>query len=120
MRGGTNPHRRAFYPQTEFQLRENDMSDWSRDASATAGSAENALRNGADAAASTARGAAKAAGDAASQAMSKSSDAVRAGADQIGATAGMLSEQIRNQPMAAAAVALGFGFLAGMLLARRR
>jgi ElaB/YqjD/DUF883 family membrane-anchored ribosome-binding protein len=96
------------------------MSDWSRDATAAAGSAENALRNGADAAVSKARGAAKAANDMAGQALSRSSDAVRAGADQVSAGASMLSDQIRNQPLAAAALCLGFGVLAGMLLFRRR
>jgi ElaB/YqjD/DUF883 family membrane-anchored ribosome-binding protein len=96
------------------------MSDWSRDAAGAAGSAESALRNGADAAKSTARGAARAVNDLASEALSRSNDAVRAGADRVGATAGMLSEQIRNQPMAAAALCVGFGLLAGILLARRR
>jgi ElaB/YqjD/DUF883 family membrane-anchored ribosome-binding protein len=117
---GTKGGRRAFYRAQRISTQEGDMSDWSQESGAAAKKAENGASRGADAVRSTARGAVQAVNDVASQAYSRSGDAVKAGADQVSATASMLAEQIRSQPVAAAVTCLGLGFIVGMMLTRRR
>jgi ElaB/YqjD/DUF883 family membrane-anchored ribosome-binding protein len=102
---------------------ETKMSDYSRTADSAGRSAEKTFQNSAQSVKDTARDAAQSIKDQASSALSKGSDIVR---DQAGraASAGSdaaqsIVDRIQDQPVAAAVMCLGIGFLAGILISRR-